>query len=136
MPEKDAPISKSQAIRAYLAEHPDASSMSVAEALTAQGIRVKPAHVSVVRTMLQPPKPVESEPETQPSQIHITITPPPERSTPWKKSPRKKPAAGGGTADVTAVLNAIVYRQGLRSGGKHGTGQVQNNSQPAEDPPV
>ena len=87
MPKNDAPISKTQAIRDYLAEHPDASSMSVAEALTAQGIRVKPAHVSVGRTMLQPPKPEESEPETQPSQIHMTITPPPNVRHPGRSPP-------------------------------------------------
>ena len=109
MPENDAPISKSQAIKQYLAEHPDAFPREVAEALVAQGIQVEPAHVSVVRTMLQPPKPDDEEPEEPLRHIHITITPPPESSTLRKrKSPRKKPAAGAGTADVKAVLEAVV----------------------------
>jgi hypothetical protein len=92
-----------------IAEHPDASTTSVVEALAAQGIRVEPAHVSVVRTMLQPPKPAESDSEETPKYIHITITPSPERAPPRKKkSSRKKPAASGGTADVKAVFEAIV----------------------------
>jgi len=85
MPENDAPISKAQAIRQFLAEHPDASPKAVAEALVAQGIRVEPAHVSVVRTMLQPPQPADEESETSPRHIHITITSFPEGSTPRKK---------------------------------------------------
>ena len=106
MPENDTPNSKAQAIRQFLAEHPDASPKAVAEALVAQGIQVTPAHVSVVRTMLQPPQPADEESETSPRYIHITITPPPERSpSRKKKSPRKKPAA---TTDVKAVLEAIV----------------------------
>jgi hypothetical protein len=109
MPENDAPISKTQAIKQYLAEHPDAFPREVAEALLAQGIRVEPARVSIVRTMLEPPKPDDEEPQEPPRHIHITITPPPERSTPKKKkSPKKKPAASGGTADVKAVFDAIV----------------------------
>ena len=109
MPENDVPISKTQAIKQYLAEHPDASSMSVAEALTGQGIRVEPAHVSVVRTMLQPTKPADEEAEGPLRHIHITITPPPERSpSRKKKSPRKKPAASGGAADVKAGFESIV----------------------------
>ena len=106
MSENDAPISKTQAIREYLAQHPDAFPSEVAEALVAQGIQVTPAHVSIVRTMLQPPQPADEESETSPRHIHITITPPPERSpSRKKKSPRKKPAA---TTDVKAVLEAIV----------------------------
>ena len=39
MPNSDAPVSKTQAIRQYLAEHPDASPRAVAKALVAPGIR-------------------------------------------------------------------------------------------------
>lgn len=108
MPENDAPISKSQAVKQFLAEHPDASPAAIADALLAQGYQVSPAQVSVVRTMLQLPKPDDEEPEEPPRHIHITITPPPKRSTPKKKSRSKKPAASGGTADVKAAFEAIV----------------------------
>jgi hypothetical protein len=109
MPKNDAPISKTETIKQYLAEHPNSFPREVAEALVAQGIQVTPAHVSIVRTMLQPPQPADEESETSPRHIHITITSFPEGSTPRKKkSPRKKPAAGAGTADVKAVLDAIV----------------------------
>ena len=105
MPENDAPISKSQAIKQYLAEHPDASPTTIAEALVAQGIQVTPVQVSVVRTVLQSSKPADEESEAR--HIHITITPPPERSpSRKKKSPRKKPAASGGTTDVKTVFEA------------------------------
>lgn len=106
MSENDAPISKTEAIKQYLAEHPNSFPREVAEALVAQGIQVTPAHVSIVRTMLQPPQPADEDSETSPRHIHITITPPPERSpSRKKKSPSKKPAA---TTDVKAVLEAIV----------------------------
>lgn len=53
MPENDAPISKTQGIRQYLAEHPDASPKAVGEALVAQGIEVSSAFVSTVRAKLE-----------------------------------------------------------------------------------
>lgn len=109
MPENDTPVSKMQAIRDFLAEHPDASPKAVAEALADQGIRFEPAHVSIVRTVLQPPRPDDEEPEEPTRHIHITITPPPERSAPRKKkSPRRRSAASGGAAEVKAVFEAIV----------------------------
>ena len=39
MPEDETPVKKSQAIRDFLAEYPDASSKTVAEALTAKAFR-------------------------------------------------------------------------------------------------
>ena len=112
MPENEKPVKKADAIRAFLAEHPDASSKSVAEALTAQGIPVAPVFVSVVRSSLESSGPPSPEPEMPPRHIHITITRPPEGSTPAvvkkKKARSKKPAASAGAADVKAVLKAIV----------------------------
>ena len=52
MPENETLVSKAQAIRDFLAQHPDASSRSVAEALTAQGIPVSPDFVPAVRESL------------------------------------------------------------------------------------
>ena len=69
MPEKDAPVSKSQAIRAFLAEHPDASSETIAEALAAQGIEVSPGLVAAVRAVLKSPGPPIPEPEMPPGHI-------------------------------------------------------------------
>ena len=56
MPENDTPVSRAKAIRDYLAEHPDASPTSAAEALTAQGIPVAPAYVSAVKDVLESPR--------------------------------------------------------------------------------
>jgi hypothetical protein len=53
MPDNDTPISKVQAIRDFLAEHPDASPKAVAEALVAQGFEVSSAFVSTVRAKLE-----------------------------------------------------------------------------------
>ena len=69
MPENDAPVSKSQAIRAFLAEHSDASPTTVAEALTAQGIPVAPAFVSAVKAVLESPRQRASEPEMPPMHL-------------------------------------------------------------------
>lgn len=69
MPENDTPLSKTQAIRQFLAEHPDASPMAVAEALVAQGFRVSPAEVSTVQTKLASPRPPVPEPQMPPRHI-------------------------------------------------------------------
>ena len=53
MPENDVPISKTQAIKQYLAEHPDASPREVGEALIAQGFEISSAFVSTVRAKLE-----------------------------------------------------------------------------------
>ena len=53
MSENDAPVSKTQAIRQFLAEHPDASPRAVAEALVAQGFEISSAFVSTVRAKLE-----------------------------------------------------------------------------------
>ena len=55
MPENDTPVSKTQVIRDYLAEHPDASRRAVAEALVAQGFQVSPAFVAGLRATQEPP---------------------------------------------------------------------------------
>lgn len=49
----DTPVSKTQAIRQYLAEHPDASPRAVAKALVAQGFETSLAFVSVVQAKLK-----------------------------------------------------------------------------------
>ncbi len=82
MPENETPVKKSQAIRDFLAEYPDASPKTVAEALTAQGIPVSSDFVSAVRSSLESSGPSVSEPEMPPRHIHITITRPPEGPTP------------------------------------------------------
>jgi hypothetical protein len=53
MPNSDAPVNKTQAIRQYLAEHPDASPRAVAKALVAQGFETSPAFVSAVQAKLK-----------------------------------------------------------------------------------
>ena len=53
MPENDTSISKVQAIRLYLAEHPDASPRAVAKALVAQGFAISSAFVSAVQAQLE-----------------------------------------------------------------------------------
>ena len=53
MPDNDTPISKVQAIKHFLAEHPDASPKAVGEALVAQGFEVSSAFVSTVRAKLE-----------------------------------------------------------------------------------
>jgi hypothetical protein len=42
-------VSKSQAIRDYLKEHPDTGSKDVADALTKQGIKVSPNFVAIIK---------------------------------------------------------------------------------------
>ena len=56
MPKNDTPVSKVQAIRDYLAEHPDASPRVVGEALVAQGFQITSAFVSAVQTRLESAK--------------------------------------------------------------------------------
>jgi len=53
MPDNDTPISKVQAIKQFLAEHPDVSPKAVAAALVAQGFEVSSAFVSTVRAKLE-----------------------------------------------------------------------------------
>jgi hypothetical protein len=53
MPKNDAPISKTQAIKPYLADHPDASLREVGKALVAQGFQISSAFVSAVRATLE-----------------------------------------------------------------------------------
>jgi len=53
MPDNDTPISKAQALKEFLAEHPDASPKAVGEALVAQGFEVSSAFVSTVRAKLE-----------------------------------------------------------------------------------
>jgi hypothetical protein len=109
MPNNDAPISKTQAIRDFLAQHPDSSSETVVEALAIQGIRVTTALVAVVRSTLESAKRTDAEPEQAPTHIHITITPSRKGSTKKKtKSSKKQPATAGCTADVKAAFEAIV----------------------------
>jgi hypothetical protein len=69
MAENDTPISKSQAIRAFLAEHPEASPGTVAEALAVQGIQVSPVYVSVVRATLESPRPPAPESDMPPGHL-------------------------------------------------------------------
>jgi len=56
MPDNDTPISKAQALKEFLAEHPDASPKAVGEALVAQGFEVSSAFVSTVRAKLESAK--------------------------------------------------------------------------------
>ena len=53
MPKNDTPVRKVQAIRDYLAEHPDASPRAVGEALVAQGFQISSAFVSAVQARLE-----------------------------------------------------------------------------------
>jgi len=54
MPNSDTPVSKTQAIRQYLDEHPDASPRAVAKALLAQGFETSSAFVAAVQAKLKP----------------------------------------------------------------------------------
>jgi hypothetical protein len=53
MPNSDAPVSIVQAIKQYLAEHPDASPRAVAKALVAQGFELSSAFVAAVQAKLK-----------------------------------------------------------------------------------
>ena len=53
MAQKREPGSKSQAIREFLAEHPDATPSRIAKALVAQGIEVTPAFVTTAQFIQQ-----------------------------------------------------------------------------------
>ena len=53
IPETEKPVSKVQAIRDFLAEHPDASPKAVGEALVAQGFQITSAYVSAVQAKLE-----------------------------------------------------------------------------------
>jgi hypothetical protein len=46
-------VSKSEAVRAYLKEHPDFMPVAVAEAMKEQGVDVTPAQVSTVKYNMQ-----------------------------------------------------------------------------------
>ena len=69
MSDTAAPISKSQAIRAYLAEHPDASTQAVVEALAAQGIQTARDMVCVMRDMMGLLEPRAAEPKMPPGHL-------------------------------------------------------------------
>jgi len=49
MPNSDAPVSRVEAIRQYLTEHPDASPKAVAKALVAQGFEIPTAFAPAVQ---------------------------------------------------------------------------------------
>jgi hypothetical protein len=69
VPKNDTSVNKAQAIRDFLADHPDASPRNAAEALVAQGIQVTPAFVATVKAMREsPPQPVP-ESDMPPRQI-------------------------------------------------------------------
>lgn len=53
MPDNDTPISKAQALKRFLAEHPDASPREAGEALVAQGFQITSAYVSAVQAKLE-----------------------------------------------------------------------------------
>ena len=53
MPENNAPVSKAQAIRDYVTEHPDMPPRTVAEALASQGLEVSPGFVSTVKATME-----------------------------------------------------------------------------------
>ena len=53
MSKGDTHFGKTQAVRAYLAEHPGATPTRVIEILAARGIQVTPAHVVVAQTVLR-----------------------------------------------------------------------------------
>jgi len=56
IPETEKPVSKVQAIKQFLAEHPDASPREVGESLFAQGFEISSAFVSTVRAKLESAK--------------------------------------------------------------------------------
>ncbi|MCY2989102.1 MAG: hypothetical protein NTY19_14700 [Planctomycetota bacterium] len=56
MTEAQEPVNKVQAIRQFLAEHPDASPRAVTEAMVALGFQVSPALVSAVKARLESAK--------------------------------------------------------------------------------
>ena len=51
MSKDDSYVGRTQAIRACLAEHPEATPERVVELLAARGIQVSPAHVFVVQAV-------------------------------------------------------------------------------------
>jgi hypothetical protein len=51
MSKNDSYVSKSQAIRTCVADHPSASPQRIVELLAAEGLRVSPAHVIVIQTL-------------------------------------------------------------------------------------
>jgi len=51
MSKNDSYVSKSQAIRACVTDHPGASPQRIVELLAAEGMRVSPAHVIVIQTL-------------------------------------------------------------------------------------
>jgi hypothetical protein len=62
MAQKQKPGSKSQAIREFLAEHPDATPSRIAKALAAQGIELSPAFVTAAQSVQQSKAQSTSEP--------------------------------------------------------------------------
>jgi hypothetical protein len=69
MSDNAAPMSKSEAIRAYLTEHPDAMPHAVVEALATQGIQTSRNFVCVVRNMMGLPEPRATEPKLPPGHL-------------------------------------------------------------------
>ena len=56
MSHDDTHFGKTQAIRACLADHPNATPPCLVEILAAQGIQVSPAHVIVIQAVLRSEK--------------------------------------------------------------------------------
>ena len=89
MSENDAPISKTQAIQQFLAEHPDAFPRVSPKLWRPRAFRshrprvCRADHASAAAT-------ADEESETPPRHIHITITPPPEGSTPKEEVPQEE----------------------------------------------
>jgi len=69
MSEEDPPVSKAQTVRAFIAEHPDASATAVAEALAAKGVKVLPSLVAAVKASLELQGLPIPEPEMPPGHV-------------------------------------------------------------------
>lgn len=61
MSENDTLISQAQALKQFLAEHPDASPREAGEALVAQGFQISPASMAGLWTTQEPPPALEPE---------------------------------------------------------------------------
>ena len=72
MPENDTPVSKSQAVRDFSSEPPDASSTGAVDALAAHGLQVSPALVSTVRATQAPVPVPEPEASQRPKRRRLT----------------------------------------------------------------
>jgi len=89
-------VNKTQAVRDYLKDHPDAQNKDIAAALTEQGIEITPQHVAAIKTKLNQTRKVRRLASP------VTVVQPP-APAPTAPAAVEKPARDGNAITVDQI---------------------------------